>query len=390
MKILLPVMYLNMAYKTKITLENTRNSDFPKNREIRFSSDISPSSAPYTPFFLSSPYLLYKMTLPPLTKVASALNHPATLLATSAAAVSLTANDTTAALSLNDVKLRFLVAFFVINFGSVSWPGRLDGELAQQIAAEKRGTKAPKRSPLAVNGGRTLVAPAPWAFAIWGAIYMLETAGVLYIASLRSPAPALADLLQDTAPYFFLACSAQALWCCSFRSKYVTGSLLARSLSTIYLVSTSASLSKVHALVTAKRASLTRLQFAVMFFGTSLHFGWTAAASLVNINGALAYSEVSLNLQKNVGFASVFVALALAGGVSLGGGGPTVPLVLAWALKAVSDGMKQRLEGARQGNLVGAQTMKALSLTGSAVCLALGACGFFLSSDSGAWSWAWI
>ena len=32
-KILLPVMDLNMAYKTKIALKNTRNSDFRKTRE---------------------------------------------------------------------------------------------------------------------------------------------------------------------------------------------------------------------------------------------------------------------------------------------------------------------------------------------------------------------
>ena len=32
-KILLPVMDLNMVYKTKITLKNTRNIDFTKNRE---------------------------------------------------------------------------------------------------------------------------------------------------------------------------------------------------------------------------------------------------------------------------------------------------------------------------------------------------------------------
>ena len=157
------------------------------------------------------------MTLPRLSKIASALNQPASLLASTAAAVSLTAKDVGTELTLNEVKLRFLIAFFVINFGSVSWPGRLDGELAQQIAAEKKGGKAPKLSPLAVNGGRTIVAPAPWAFAIWGAIYMLESIGVLYITGQKSPSPALSELLQEVAPYFFLACCAQALWCCSFR-----------------------------------------------------------------------------------------------------------------------------------------------------------------------------
>ena len=126
-----------------------------------------------------------------------------------------------------------------------------------------------------------------------------------------------------------------------------------------------------------------------MFLGISLHFGWTAAASIVNANGALAYSQVSPELQKVAGFASVLVAVALAAGVSLGGGGPTVPLVLAWALKAVSDGMTQRLIRVRQGNTVGAPTMQKLSLTGSATCLALAVAGFYLSCEDGTWSRVW-
>ena len=40
-----------MIYKTHKTSKYTRNSYFPKNREIRFSRDISRSSAPYAPFF---------------------------------------------------------------------------------------------------------------------------------------------------------------------------------------------------------------------------------------------------------------------------------------------------------------------------------------------------
>ena len=58
-KILLPVMDLNMAYKTQITFQNTRNSDLPKNRDIWFSRDTSRSSAPYAPFFPLHTLILY-------------------------------------------------------------------------------------------------------------------------------------------------------------------------------------------------------------------------------------------------------------------------------------------------------------------------------------------
>ena len=54
-KILLPIMDLNMVYKTKTALKNTLNSDFRKTREIWFSRD-TPVLARHTP--PSSLYLL--------------------------------------------------------------------------------------------------------------------------------------------------------------------------------------------------------------------------------------------------------------------------------------------------------------------------------------------
>ena len=69
--------------------------------------------------------------------------------------------------------------------------------------------------------------------------------------------------------------------------------------------------------------------------------------------------------------------------------GPTVPLVLAWALKAVSDGMKQRLGGKRNGNIVGAQTMGRLSLAGSVLCAAFGFGGYYFADPNGEWSQNW-
>ena len=59
-KILLPVMGLNMLYKTHKTSKNTCNSDFPKNREIWFFPAISHVLARHTP--PSFPYLLFYYT----------------------------------------------------------------------------------------------------------------------------------------------------------------------------------------------------------------------------------------------------------------------------------------------------------------------------------------
>ena len=58
-KMLLPVMDLNIAYKIQKTSKNTCNSDFRKTRENWFSSNISRSRAPYAPFFPLLTFLLY-------------------------------------------------------------------------------------------------------------------------------------------------------------------------------------------------------------------------------------------------------------------------------------------------------------------------------------------
>jgi len=235
---------------------------------------------------------------------------------------------------------------------------------------------------------RTLVAPSPYAFAIWGPIYLLEAYAMIYIATL-SPSSPLVSILQRTAPFWFLANVFQALWSCSFRKKFVTGSPLAKILSPLFLSLTSLSLSKIHAIATQSRATITRFEYATAFFGIALHFGWTAAASLVNINGSLAYALASLSLQKYAGFLSVLAATALALFVVAGGGGGIVPLVLAWALKAVGSGMTARLK-IEKGNQVGAGAMKTLSEAGAGVCAALGVWG--LTGGDGAgdfWGGKW-
>ena len=66
-----------------------------------------------------------------------------------------------------------------------------------------------------------------------------------------------------------------------------------------------------------------------------------------------------------------------------------MPLVLAWALKAVSDGMGQRLSGKRNGNIVGAATMRRLSFAGSMLCAVFGLAGYYLADPNGAWSRNW-
>ena len=73
------------------------------------------------------------------------------------------------------------------------------------------------------------------------------------------------------------------------------------------------------------------------------HFGWTSAATLVNLNGSVG-SEKSVSPQTvvGVGHASAVVATALGVGLTLANGMPLYGLTLSWALAACADGMSKR------------------------------------------------
>ena len=73
------------------------------------------------------------------------------------------------------------------------------------------------------------------------------------------------------------------------------------------------------------------------------HFGWTSAATLVNLNGSIG-SEKSASPQTvvAVGHSSAVVATALGVGLTLAHGIPLYGLTLSWALAACADGMSKR------------------------------------------------
>ncbi|GMH57891.1 hypothetical protein TrRE_jg3249, partial [Triparma retinervis] len=163
-----------------------------------------------------------------------------------------------------------------------------------------------------IKGGRTLLAPAPWAFAIWGPIYLSELLLMLYITTTSNLPPT----LTTAAPYWFLANVSQALWCLSFRRKYVLShNPLSYLSSPIYLSLTSLSLLKVHAILTSGPSPW------YLILPISLHAGWVSAASLVGLNGSLSYSSSPPPLLALAGYSSVAAALLLAKTVAGGGGG---------------------------------------------------------------------
>ena len=229
------------------------------------------------------------------------------------------------------VRLATLLSYGV-NLISVGRPGRLDGQ------ASGDGELSP-------NAGKTLVAPAGWAFAIWGPIFLGEMVGVVAPFFINESDPIVA-LLRKTAGPFVAAQLFQSLWCAAFRPKYTGAS---RFISTGLLGATAYSLSRAHAVFASSSDLYSNLQYGIYFLPMALHFGWTTAASLVNLNGSVAMQEeVSSSVVKYVGHASVVVATALGVFVAVSRDAPVFAGVIAWALSAVADGMKKRLDAAKE------------------------------------------
>ena len=98
------------------------------------------------------------------------------------------------------------------------------------------------------------------------------------------------------------------------------------------------------------------------------------AASIVNLNGAFSMKESSSpRAIAWLGHTSVVAASAVGVAVTTMRSAPVFGGVISWALLAVADGMKQRIEKAKKNddmkatNLIGAATQRKLSLLGAAV-----------------------
>ena len=279
------------------------------------------------------------------------------------------------------------VAVFASNCAAVSVPGRIDG---QQDVAMRKGIRLISTSlnprtnlPLLrarrlilrhrVGGdyteiyspaqGRSLVAPTGWAFAIWGPIYLGEAAFV----GGQFFSDSLAAVLPQVTPAFVAANIFQCLWCASFRPSYNEG--WRKYVSVGMLAGTAYSFSHVNAVAcSAEAASL-----GWFFLPMSLHFGWTTAATLVNLNGSLTMNEnISDRTVIAVGHGSAISCGCLGVGVTLLRTTPAYGFTVAWALAAVADGMAKRMSSLpEEGPLnSGAKIQKVLCWAGSAACAA--------------------
>lgn len=269
-------------------------------------------------------------------------------------------------LSLGALKIANLAAF-ATNVTAVSVPGRMDGD---QDARMRSGDLNPnaENTPLKKDGDdknnknnnndnivlvsreKTLVAPAGWAFAIWAPIYLGEA---VFCASQYFDSTTVASLPELTAP-FVAANVAQSLWCASFRTSYARG--WSKYVSVLMLGGTALSLSQL--------PFITNSPYMIPLI---MHFGWTTAATLVNLNGSIAMEEkASDKVIVSTGHASAVAAAALGVGITLSKSLPVYGLTIAWALAACVDGMRVKQDGSASEELKkGAQVQKALLMAGS-------------------------
>jgi hypothetical protein len=310
----------------------------------------------------------------------SSWNQPILVAASGVAAAALLPVLARRQLPLSSLQL-LQVASYALNVWATAQPGRLDGKMAVEVVAaappqqqqedasrskKNQGgkkadddTKKEKKTSADIidpavaaittgRHGRTLLIPKGWAFIIWVPIFMGELLHVATSCLLTSSSAAgTIQLLQRTAPGFVIAQLFQTLWAASFRPKYKG---LTSFISFAMLSGIAISLIGPHAAIASAHAhdnnNFLNLQTYLLHgLPITLHFGWTTAASLVNLNGCYAMmADSSDKWLTVVGHASVVVATALGVAVTLSRQAPVYGGVICWALLACADGMADRLK----------------------------------------------
>lgn len=192
--------------------------------------------------------------------------------------------------------------------------------------------------------------PAPYAFAIWGVIYLLEFCYSLWQLC-QCPRRLGAEsrrvtMLKRMSPFWCMANACQISWCFSFRSQFDSPGLL--WISAVFLSGIAISLGLAHyEVISARRAkgsgykSLDLQSAFFVYVPITLHFGWTTAAALVNWNGWMARCSVDLQWSAWPQTVFLYISLALAGllgtGLSLRRKSELYAFTVAWAVFAVAN-----------------------------------------------------
>eukprot|EP01038_Epipyxis_sp_PR26KG_P014095 gene14095-18914_t len=233
---------------------------------------------------------------------------------------------------------------FLINWITVSIPGRFDSS----VDAKTGKPDIPWNQ---------LFEPATWAFAIWGVIYLSEIILTGYAVSSGNPT----SLFKNLAPYWMAGNIYQSLWCFAFRPdfrSYMWLPMLLLASGSISLVLGQMQVTHAIQALTGPYYSIERLRLLLIRLPFSIHSGWLAAASLLNLNGWVTLSNFSLGFQTAVAFASCYIATAFGGFLTIKTGDPMIGLTIAWALAALAQRTTTRTQ-----KMISVDTQQALAIT---------------------------
>jgi hypothetical protein len=245
---------------------------------------------------------------------------------------------------------------------------------------------------LAILRTRTLLLPSGWAFSIWGLIYCGEAmfciapwlVGMIlmvppFFVTTTTTTTTTTTILTGVLPTTLLVpqitipfCAAnllQSLWCVSFRPSFNQGWY--KYVSVAMLGGTAVALHQVAVVAVPTTAATTTIIVSSLLSSSSsssngdtdsatmapdlivvqlllvpllVHFGWTTAATLVNLNGSIAMEiDVSDAMIAAVGHASSVVATLLGVSVTVFGRNPVYGCTISWALAACAQGINSRV-----------------------------------------------
>merc|ERR1712183_627735 len=119
----------------------------------------------------------------------------------------------------------------------------------------------------------------------------------------KSVSPDVENLLREISGPYAMAQLFTMLWTASFRPRYEQGRRCYRYVSALALAGIAVSLSICHKSYanggTKNSITLSLIEYILYGLPLSLHFGWTTAASLVNLNGMFAMKTKDAALRKD-------------------------------------------------------------------------------------------
>lgn len=175
------------------------------------------------------------------------------------------------------------------------------------------------------NKYQTLVAPAGWAFSIWGPIFIWE---FVFVVAQMFPQFRNTNVVLRMSPWWWVACLCQAGWVIAWVQELVTLALVLMLSILVSLLGIAWTTDGLH---------LTIAEYFLLRAPLSLHLAWIMAASAVNVNlqaDATKAGQETLLAVAIVSFA-VLLAVSTFFTFAVRSPDPFVAFVTAWAFAAI-------------------------------------------------------